>query len=169
MLKRKEILVILIIFLGILSRLIPHPPNFTALASIALFSGTYLKNKYLSFLIPFIIMIVSDTLLGLPKSGAVYLSFVIITLLGHTLHKNRTKIKILNLSIVSSILFFVITNFFVFIQSELYPNSITGIIECYVLAIPFFTNTLLSTIIYSFILFISFEKVQTTALIKLKQ
>ena len=93
MLKRKEILVILIIFLGILSRLIPHPPNFTALASIALFSGTYLKNKYLSFLIPFIIMIVSDTLLGLPKSGAVYLSFVIITLLGHTLHKIEQKLK----------------------------------------------------------------------------
>jgi len=169
MLKRKEILIILFILLGILSRLIPHPPNFTALASIALFSGAYLKNKYLSVSIPLVIMIISDTLIGLPKSSSVYISFILITLLGHTLQTNRTKLKIINFSILSSILFFIITNLFVFLQSEFYPKNIIGIIECYVFAIPFFTNTLLSTLIYSLIIFISFEKIQKTIFIKFEQ
>ena len=81
------------------------------------------------------------------------------------------KTKILNLknlflvSIFSASIFFFLTNLTVWAFGELYPLNFEGLILCYVMAIPFFTNTLISTILfsglaYTSIFFIDKKKIQ---------
>ena len=53
------------------------------------------------------------------------------------------------MTIGSSVLFFVVTNFAVWIMWDYYPNTLEGLIMCYTMAIPFFQNTLLGTVVYT--------------------
>ncbi len=143
--------------LGILTRVIPHPPNFTAIGAIALFGGAFIKEKRLALIIPTIIMLISDLIMGYELILSVYISFIIMVSLGWLLRLKQTIWKIINISVLGSLLFFLITNFSVFLTSSMYPKSIIGLIECYTLAIPFFINTLLANVIYSIIMFYSFK------------
>ena len=136
--------------LGVVFRLIPHAPNFTPILSIALLSGYYIKNKY-SILLPIGIMLISDSLLGGNFMATwVYVAIVCIILLGYFV-KNTAKNIFVN-SILSSFLFFIITNFGVWFSGG-YSFSIIGLIECYTLAIPFFRNTLFSTVFFSMFIY----------------
>ena len=163
----KKNLIIVFILLGIITRIIPHPPNFTSLLAIALFSGAYIKNQYMAILIPLLIMFISDLIIGLPISTSVYISFVFITLIGGSLQNNTTGVKIIKSSILASIVFFIITNFTVFITSGMYTKNLLGFVECYIAAIPFFTNTLISTITYSIIMFFSFKLIHRKVLLNI--
>ena len=131
----KNVFVISLIFFAILSRFLPHPPNFTPIAAIALLSTKGFTNRWLMFLIPIMSLFISDLFLGLHATiPFVYTSFVLITLLG-------SYVKKINISAVllSSTIFFLVSNFGVWLIQ--YPISFEGIIECYTLALPFFLNT----------------------------
>ena len=144
------IIFIVFLILGIVFRLIPHAPNFTPMLSIALLSGFYIKNRF-SILLPIGIMLISDIMLGgNPMSYWVYASIVLIILLGYFI-KNNPKNIIMN-SFISSILFFLITNFGVWFIGG-YSYSVSGLIECYILALPFFKNTLISTVFFSMFIY----------------
>jgi len=140
------------------SRLIPHPPNFTAVGAMALFGGAYFNKKSLAFAVPVIAMFLTDVILGLhPGMYAVYLSFILIVLIGMTL-KDRIKLgNIFLASISASVLFFIITNFAQWLSFPLYSKDIAGLIECYVAAIPFFGYTILGDLFFVGILFGVFE------------
>jgi hypothetical protein len=157
-------IIIAIVFLAALTRLLPHAPNFTPLAAMALFGGAYIGNKYLSIIVPVLAMLVSDALMGFngwaftEQVIAVYGSFALIAFLGQTLQHQKGALKIGGTSIAASILFFVITNFAVWLGGAfhapaLYPMNVAGIIECYVAAIPFFTNSIAGDLFYSTVLF----------------
>ena len=163
-----------IVLLAVFSRLIPHPPNFTPLIAIALFGGAYFSKKSYAFMIPLIAMLISDILImrfvyahisTIPEyfislaTISVYISFALIVLIGFILH-NRVKVfNVVFASLAGSILFFIVVNFAVWVGGSynLYPKNMTGLIECYVAAIPFFKNTLISALVYSGVLFGSFE------------
>ena len=105
-------LVLSVIAAGALFRFIPHWPNFTPIAAIALFGGTYLGKKYLSFLVPLAAMLISDIFLGLHAGmWAVYMAFGLTVLMGFYLRKNLTASNVAVASISSSIMFYIITNF----------------------------------------------------------
>ncbi|MBN4049631.1 hypothetical protein JYT36_00220 [Bacteroidales bacterium AH-315-N07] len=155
------------ILLAALSRLLPHPPNFTPIAAMALFGGAYFMNKKWSFGVPIMAMIISD--LGLVwimnyeffivMRVVIYGCFILITLIGFLL---RGRVKIINVvlaSLAGSILFFIITNFAVWAggHGNFYPISMSGLIQCYATAIPFFRNTLLGDLVYVGVLFGAFE------------
>lgn len=155
------------ILLAALSRLIPHPPNFTPIAAMALFGGAYFINKKWSFGIPLLAMLISDIGLAFTMGYefftfmriVIYSGFILITMIGFLL---RSKVKVLNVVLASlggSVLFFIITNFAVWasVSHNLYPNNLAGLIECYIAGIPFFKNTLISALVYSGVLFGSFE------------
>ena len=145
---------ILFVVLGVGSRIVPHAPNFTPILSIALLSSLYIKNKY-SILLPLSIMLISDILLGgNPMVHWVYLSIVLIILIGY-FTKNTFK-SIFITSIFSSILFFMISNFGVWLSGG-YSFTLSGLILCYYMAIPFFKNTLISTLIFSSSIFFIFK------------
>ena len=160
MINKHNLLVAFFILLGVFTRIIPHPPNMTAIGAIALFSGAFLYDKRLAFIIPTIIMLISDLVLGYQLALSVYLSFLIIVSLGFVLAKKNTGISVINMSLLASVIFYVLTNFSVFISSPLYSKTFVGLIECYTLAIPFFLNTLIGNIVYSLILFYAFKFVR---------
>ncbi len=150
----KMFLVIIVILAG-LTRLAPHPPNFTPILSIALFAGLCFKHK-LSFMIPLLIMLFSDFFIGnFDMALWIYLCLLLIVYLGKYSKSRFSYKSVLVNSFISSILFFSISNFGVWIIG--YPKTISGFIDCYLMAIPFYKNTLLSTLIYSSCLYYMYE------------
>ena len=147
------------ISLGILlalsiSRFIPHPPNFTSLIALSFYVPALLGLKFLPFVL--LSFIFTDIIIGFHNTllftwGSILLIGFISKYFVETIKKRITG------AIISALLFFMITNFGVW-TSGFYGYSIQGFIECYILAIPFFTNTLISTIIFSILieLFYSF-------------
>ena len=154
---KKEIFPISLIIILAFARLIPHPPNFTPIIAVAIISGYFFKNFNLSVLILLSAMLISDLFIGFYDNIIfVYLSLIVITFI---FHKIRSNINFKNLFIYSfagSVIFFVISNFGVWalgspgVQDIAYEKSLNGLIQCYVLAIPFFGNTFLSTLIFSY-------------------
>ena len=141
--NKREILILTFVLLAVLVRLIPHPPNFTPIIALALFCSTTFKNKLIGLSLPLLAMIISDLYLGFYSiSLCVYGSFFLISILG-TYWK---KIKVTNV-FISSLIFFIITNFGVWLMG--YPKTIEGFLLCYTMAIPFYTNTMLSTLFFA--------------------
>ena len=148
--KKNNLIIGLIVF-AILTRLIPHPPNFAPLTAIALFSAINFNNKLLKFFIPLLSLIIFDFIIGFSLINIfVYLSFIVIILVGN--HFKKIKLKSI---LISSIVFFIISNFGVWIIG--YPKTVNGFIMCYTAAIPFFINTILGDLFYSFFLKYTFN------------
>jgi len=154
---KKEIFPISLILILAFARLIPHPPNFTPIIAVAIMSSYFFKNINLSLLILLIAMLISDLFIGFYENMIfVYVSLLLITFV---FHKISNKINFKNLFIygfVGSLIFFVVSNFGVWalgspgVYDIAYEKSLSGLIECYILAIPFFGNTFLSTIIFAY-------------------
>lgn len=136
------------------ARLIPHPPNFSPLAAMALFGGATFAGKRAAFLVPFAGLFLSDLVLGFYAiTPVVYASFALIVCLGFWVRRHPSAGRIAGAAVASAILFFVITNFGVWAIDHLYPKTPAGLAACYTAAIPFFRNTLLSNLLYSGVLF----------------
>ena len=134
-----------------LFRLIPHPPNFTPILAISVFAGIKFKDNLFSYLVPVFAMLVSDAIIGFHSGMIIIYSAIVLSAFV------SRRFNTINTSVLGScILFFLITNFQVWLMSPSYSKSLTGILECYTLGIPFFGMTLLSTFFYSYILFYSF-------------
>lgn len=156
MLKKLSPLVLPIglVALAALARLIPHAPNLAPIAAIALLSGTMYKFPK-SLVLPLATMAISDVFIGFspwPITGAVYGSFAVATILGTFLRK-RGFWKVPAAALASSLLFYVITNFVVWLTSGMYQPTFSGLVYCYVNALPFLKNTITGDIIYSVVLF----------------
>src|SRR5205085_7403433 len=94
------------------SRLIPHPPNMASIAAVALFGGAYLPDKRLAFLVPLAALFLSDLGLGLySHMEIIYGSFALLVCIGLLLRRKRTPLRIAGAALLSSLLFFVISNF----------------------------------------------------------
>ena len=159
--------IIILILFASFSRLIPHIPNFTPVGAIALFGGAYFKNKFHAFLIPILSLFISDLIINnlflsayfkeftFFYSGFLwqYASFILIILIGIFILKKFNFKKLLITTIGSSLIFFIITNFGVWISGSLYSKDLLGLISCYTMAIPFYKGTLLGFLFYSFLLF----------------
>ncbi len=130
------------------SRLIPHPPNFTPILAVGIFSGFYFKNFILSFFIVVCSMFIGDLFLGFHSTMIFTYSSLLVAVLIGMLLKNFKYREILLSGLASSICFFAITNFGVWALSSMYEKSFAGLLQSYVMGIPFFHNTLISTFIY---------------------
>ena len=154
--KTKQKIVLFVYFIGLiaLSRIIPHPPNFTPVIAMAIFMPYLTSNLYSAILVPLSAMFVSDLYLGFHSSMFwVYGSILLITTLSYyTMSIKSTYIHLGSNALLSSTMFFVITNFAVWMFGSMYPLTLEGLILCYTMAIPFFGNTLTSTLFYIFLL-----------------
>ena len=152
-----KIFLLFIIILAVLTRVAPHPPNFLPIFSIALFSGVCFRSKF-SFLIPLSIMILSDLYIGNFQMALwVYPSLFAIYIIGFIFVKKVNYLNILTYSMISAFLFFLITNFGVWIVG--YPKTFNGFVTCFTLAVPFFKNTLFASLFYSSILYFIYDYV----------
>ncbi|MDD5749914.1 MAG: hypothetical protein PHO91_04020 [Patescibacteria group bacterium] len=159
--KKNILFIALVSLIGFLARLLPHLPNFSPFYSVLLFAGVYSRSpRYL--LIPLGFLLLSDFWLGFYHSGvmvSVYLSFALIFLLGKIFKKRWSILNLASASLASALLFFLLTNFAVwyFGKGGWYSSDLSGLLLCYQLAIPFFKNTLYSTLLYNGLLFGVYE------------
>ena len=179
--KKNIILIIALVAIGVLGRLIPHPPNFTPIIAIALLASHVFKNKWIVILTPLMAMWISDLVLNnyrytghhdggflvfSSSSLWVYGPIICIALLGTVLIK---KVKISNIalsSISGSLIFFLVSNFGVWISgtisidgvlTPMFSKSLSGLITCYTVALPYFGNQLVGDLLYSATLFSSYS------------
>lgn len=151
----KSMLALIIISFGILSRIIVHTPNFTPVLSMAFLGGMYLKGRQAVF-VPLALMAISDLIIGFyPLMYVTWGSIVLISILGLWLKERKNFVTVLGGSIVSAVFFFIVTNFASWLT--LYPHTVNGLQQCYILAIPFFRSTLVSTLAYSAVFYAGYE------------
>lgn len=152
--KANLILFTTAIVIAALTRLLPHPPNFTPIAAIALFGSSMFNKKYLGFVIALASMILSDALIGFHSTLFwVYLSFALISLIGYFFLEKKAVWKLCGASLFSSVLFFLITNLGVWLNGGLYPQNSAGLLECYTMAIPFFLNSIAGDLFFTLLIF----------------
>ena len=148
--------------LGGLLRLIPHPPNFAPVGAMSLFSGANLPG-WQAYLVPLMLMLITDPLVNStggcctignfnPFSRGtffIYGSFMISVWIGRQLRGTHSVTKIGAASVLCAVQFFFISNFPVWLFMDLFPHTFAGLMACYVAALPFFGNTLISNLFYS--------------------
>lgn len=156
----RRALAISLTVIGILSRLLPHPPNFTAVGAGSLFSGGRIPG-WLAYALPVLVMAITDPILntqyGLPLYSAtalvIYASLLINVALGRTLQGSENMAHIAAVTFLGSLQFFLITNGLVWFHSHAYAQTAAGLATCYTMALPFFGRTLMGDLCFSLILF----------------
>jgi len=150
-----------IIGLAALSRLLPHPPNVTPIAAMALFAGAHLRNWRIAFLLPMAAMFLSDLALGFTVYGVVllksqpvvYLCMMVTVGIGRLIENKRSVAQVLVATLISAVIFYIATNFAVWAWGALYPRSGRGLIASYTAANQFFRNSLIGDIAFVAVLF----------------
>lgn len=148
--RSRWILVVCLIVAGVWSRLVPHPPNFTAIGAASLFAGATMPWRSWSLLVPLAAMVASDAILGFhPLVPVVYLCVALTVVLSWRLRPTSAPWKLAAGGALSSILFFLITNFAVWAEGRIYPMTGEGLLLCYLAGLPFFGNMLAGDVLFS--------------------
>lgn len=129
-------------------------PNFSPVTAIALFSGAYLADRKLAILVPLLSLLIGDLILGLHNTMLfTYGAFLFVVMLGFWLSRHVCGQLIVATSLISSVMFFAVTNFGVWAMAGYYPMTLDGLVTSYVAAIPFFQNTLMGDLFFTAVLF----------------
>ncbi len=161
LLKKPSVLAISIGSIAV--RLLPHPANLTPLGATALFGGAKLTRPW-NYLAPLLILFITDIFLGFHAlMPYVYVSFVFSVYLAETFLKHSvTTKKLVFLASANALIFFVVTNFAVWLEGRLYPPTIAGLIESYVMGLPFLRNMLVGDVGYTLGIFGLYALAQKT-------
>tara|TARA_Y100000590_G_scaffold281495_1_gene316653 strand:+ start:59 stop:592 length:534 start_codon:yes stop_codon:yes gene_type:complete len=153
-----NIAIVFIIFLAAVSRLLPHPPNFTPIMAIGFLGGLFLKNYRFVYAIPLLAMLSSDIVLEIfygygfhVMMPFVYGGIIMCTFMGSRLNMYSKVPKVIGYTLTSSFIFFLVSNFGVWLYG--YPKTVTGFISCYTLALPFYKNALAGDLFYTVAIF----------------
>lgn len=159
--------IVAMIFVAAFSRILPHPYNFSPLAAMGIFGAAFFDKKWLAYLTPFLALFLSDLVINNVIYAQYYSSFtffyegfywqylsyaLIITLAFVTLKKVNLK-NVIGTSLSSSIIFFIISNFGAWLTSGMYTANLSGLVSCYVAAIPFFSGSFAGDLFYCGIMF----------------
>ena len=153
------LMAIFLVLFGVVTRFLPHPPNFAPIAAIALFGAVYLPKR-MALILPLAAMFVSDLFIGFYGTSvmiAVYASFFLTGVFGLWLRRHKKWYTIGGGAILSAILFFVVTNIAVWAFTPWYAKTLSGLSRCFTMALPFFRNTVLGNIFYATSLFGAYE------------
>ena len=170
--SQKNIIILLVIFvIAAATRLIPDSlQNFTAIGAIAFMGGALIKNKWLKYLLPLGLLAITDVVLNmfvyseftngsLFYSGMiwVYIPFVISVFIGEmVMTKRKSGSKVVFSGILSGIVFFLLSNFGVWMSGVMYPKTMGGLLDAYYMGVPFFRNTLLSNVVYGLVIYFAY-------------
>lgn len=164
-----------IIFAAAFSRIIPHIPNFSPMEAITLFAAAHFTRKWQAFVIPFSAMwlsslFVDNVIYGSYQRSFVwvypgfhwqYLGYFLIAVMGLAVFKNRVSpVRAASSGLAAGAIFFLVSNFGVWLADGLYPMTGEGLFQCYAAAIPFYRGTLLGDLFYVPLLFGGFHLLQ---------
>jgi hypothetical protein len=134
------------------------PYNFTPVEAIALFGGAYFADRRLAFIVPLAAMLLADLIIGLHELiPVIYGCIALTTLLGLNLRNRVRALPVAGYAFASAVMFYLVTNFFVWLMGDMYPHDGAGLVACYIAGIPFFNGTLAGTLLWSALLFGGFE------------
>lgn len=173
--NKLKIASVFIVF-GAIMRLLPHPHNITPVAAMALAGGIYIGRKYLSYIVPIVCLFVSDLILNNTvnriffeaDTGLIlfeknmiftYTAFALTVVLGAAIKHFKGLKLIFGGAVLSSLLFFLISNFGAWSIGVLYPKTLAGLGTCYIAGIPFFWNTLIGNLIFIAIFVLGIETI----------
>lgn len=155
-----SIQILLFILIGVFSRIAPHPANMTAIGAVSLFSGLRIKGKS-AFFVPLVTMFLSDMVLGFHSvMWATYSSLLVAVALGRWIKNHQSISWIFGATLFSSLSFFFLTNFAVWFEGFLYPKTFSGFVECFIMALPFFRNSLAGDAGYSIVFGLAHEVIK---------
>ena len=153
---------VFLIVAGLMSRLLPHPSNAVALGAIALYAGAKLPRRW-ALVVPLTILVVSDIILNSMNgyefypatSLTTYATFTVIAMLGGLVPKNAGGFTRAGMSVAASTLFFIVSNFVVWMEGSGYafPRTWQGLLTCYSVGIPFYHNMLIADLVGTVTLF----------------
>lgn len=152
---RAKLFTLTAIIFGIaLFRVLPHLPNVSPVAAMALFGGAYFADKRMAFIVPFLALLLSDLVIGFHDTMVfVYAGFALTVFIGIKIQKNITLSHVAASAVGASVLFFLLTNLGAWATSGIYPMTMNGLMQAYVAAIPFFQNSLLGNLVFTALLF----------------
>lgn len=142
-----------LIVLGVLSRLLPHPPNVTAVVGVSLLGAYAIRNIWLAALVPLAIMALADLVFGWHSSALfTYAGMLCATFIGRGLLRKLSVLRLGAAAFLSGLAFFLISNFGVYLGGY-YGYGLEGIVACYIAAIPFWGYSLIGDLGSTAILF----------------
>ena len=155
---KKEIgISVALIIIAVISRLIAHQWNFTAMGAVAVIAGFLIISRPLALVTVLGSLLISDYFLHFHHTMfAVYLGYALMALIGILMASSKIS-RILAASFIGSATFFLVSNFGVWFEGQLYPQTLAGLINCFGMAIPFFRNEMISTLVLAPVLFYSFR------------
>lgn len=166
--KRAFYLFSALLLTGMLTRLLPHWPNFTAVGAVALAGGALYRDRWAAFLLPVTLLFISDLLVNnllyadfysgftwfTPGAIFIYGGFLLMVLIGrYGIGGQRSFIPVLGASLGGSLVFYLVSNFGVWLGGSLYPLNLSGLLASYVAGLPFLLNQALATGFYSALIF----------------
>ena len=163
--SRSALLALSLVCTAAAVRLFPHPDNFAPVGAMGLFCAAYLRRSW-GMAVPFIALFLSDLVLNnviysayFPSfawftSAWIYLSFAAVLAVGILIfQKSVSPTKVLLASLTASLVFFLVSNFSTFIETNLYPKNAAGLLACYTAGLPFLKNTILGDLFFSAVMF----------------
>ncbi len=169
---KKLMAVVLLIVLAALTRLLPHPPNVTPITAMGLLGVAYLRPRWLAFVFTLGALWLSnlaldnivyaqyyDHFMWFSNPG-VFISFALVLGLASLAFRQIITVRRIAFTAVgASLLFWLASNFFVWLQSGMYPLNASGLVACYAAALPFLRNALLGDVFFTVLLFGAFHLV----------
>ncbi len=157
MLKPRFLTLSFLVLGATISRILPHPWNFSPLGAIALFGGAYFSDKRLAVIVPLSAVFISDIFLGFYREWPfIYIGYVFMVFVGMRFLERKSMKRIASASLFGSFIFFLWTNFVTWGFGSLYSRDFQGLVACYIAAIPFFQRAVLGDLFFTLILFGTF-------------
>lgn len=168
MLNPRLVAILAMILAAAATRLLPHPQNLTAIGAMALFGGAYFQRRWLAVVVTLAAMLLSDVALsltiysqyGFSWSPVTYAFMALTVGLGSLLRDRISVGRVAGAAILTGVLFFFVSNFFVWLGGTMYPRDLAGLRACYIAGLPYAINTLAGNLIYSAVLFGGMEALQ---------
>lgn len=138
--------------LAVLSRVLPHPPNFTALDAIAIYAGLRLADGRAAFLLPLLAMLIADAIIGFHSLLPLVYACMAFTVLLGRLARGKGKAATALAGFTGATVFFIATNVAVWWGSGMYSQDAAGLASCLTAALPFYQWTLAGLVAYGALL-----------------
>ena len=141
--------IIFITLILVLSRIVPHPPNFTPILAGIIFLPFIKKDLTFSVIVPLSAMLISDLIIGMHSLMLwTYGSIMFLSCLTYYFNQDSIS-RIVSLAVISPMIFFLVSNFGVWIAGSYYAKDISGLMECYFNAIPFYASSAISCMLFA--------------------
>jgi len=156
----------LLILAAALTRLLPHPPNFAPITAMAVFGAVTFGRWRTAVVAPLVALFVSDLAKeylwrqGMSAQWGIYRGMwvtygmtAVIALIARFSRGTRRVSVMAGTTLLASIVFFLVTNFAVWARGTRFPHTLDGLLDCYIVATPFFRNSLAGDVVYAAVLF----------------